>query len=334
MSEKITRRDFIKKAGAITGLTLSMHNIGCSETSNQQLTAGTGNAETNNLDIPERVLGKTGVKVSVLGLGMGPLGISRTEQTEVDRLVNLCIDLGIKYIDNAPIYGDGEDKLGSVMKTRRKEIFLVTKVEEPSKDGTLKQVKESLKKMQTDYIDAVHIHDFGGLNTDVVLGEDGALAGLIEAKKIGLIRFIGISGHQQQLKFLKALETNEIDLVMSVLNFVDKHTYSFEEKVLPEVIKYKSGVVAMKVLGGAVGMQYDKPMPALLPKEHYDLAVRYTLGLEKVSALVIGLKNEDEIRQAVKTVKAYKPLSDDEKNTVDQVGKELAKQWRTHFGPA
>jgi hypothetical protein len=254
-------------------------------------------------------------------------------QPDAEKLINLCIDLGVNYIDVAPNYGDGEEKLGYVMKQRRKEVFLVTKVEESSKEGALKQIRESLKKMQTDYIDAVHLHDFGGFDSSVVLGKDGALEGLIEAQKSGLIKFIGISGHQKPMNFLKALETDKIDLVMLVLNFVDRHTYNFEEKVLLEAIKRKAGIAAMKVLGGAVGMQYDKPMPALLPEEHYTYAMRYSLGLQGIATVVIGLKNEDEIHKAVNTVKGYKPLSDAERIKIDEVGKDLAKQWGEHFGP-
>jgi len=318
LSEKITRRDFIKKAGIITTLALSGVSV--------------SNAE-DKTGIPKRVLGRTDTEVSILALGMGPIGISRMAQPDAEKLINLCIDLGINYIDVAPTYGDGEEKLGPIMRQRRNEVFLVTKVEETSRDGALRQINESLKKMQTDHIDAVHIHDFGGLDYGTVLGKGGALEGLIEAKKSGLVKFIGISGHQKPMNFLKALETDEIDLVMSALNFVDKHTYNFEEKVLPEAIKHKTGIAAMKVLGGAVGMQYDKPMPALLPEEHYTHAIRYSLGLEGVSTVVIGLKNEDEIRKAVETVKNYKPLSDNEKVKINDIGKDLAKQWGEHFGP-
>jgi len=320
LSEKITRRDFIKKTGVITALALSGISISNAE-------------DKGKTNIPKRILGRTGVKVSTLALGMGPIGISRMAQPDAERLINLCIDLGINYIDVAPTYGDGEEKLSPIMKQRRKEVFLVTKVEEISKDGALRQVNESLKKMQTDYIDAVHLHDFGGLNSGVVLSKNGALEGLIEAQKSGLIKFIGISGHQKPMSFLKALETDKIDLVMPALNFVDRHTYNFEEKVLPEAIKHKAGVSAMKVLGGAVGMQYDKPMPALLPEEHYSYAIRYALGLHDVATAVIGLKNEDEIRKAVDTVKSYKPLSDEEKVKINEIGKDLAKQWGAHFGP-
>lgn len=322
MSDKISRREFIKQASAVTVVALS----GFSDLKALDIT---------EMDkIPKRVLGRTGVKVSTLGLGMGPLGITRDNQKQVERLVNLCIDMGITYIDVAPNYGYGEQKLGPIIKQRRKEVFLVTKVEEPSKDGALRQVNESLKKLQTDYVDAVHLHDFGGMDSDMVLGKDGALAGLLEAQSSGLIKFIGISGHQRPTKFLKALETDKIDLVMPVLNFADRYTYNFEEKVLPTAEKHKSGVVAMKVLGGAVNMQYDKPMPALLPEEYHNLAIRYSLSLPNVASVIIGLKNEDEIKKAVNIVKDYKPLSDEEKIKIDDIGKQLAKQWGAHFGSA
>ncbi len=321
MSDKISRREFIKQASVVTALALcKVSNLKAFD-------------NTDKDKIPKRVLGRTGVKISTLGLGMGPLGITRDNQRQVEKLVNLCIDMGITYIDIAPNYGDGEQKIGPIMKQRRKEVFLVTKVEEPSKDGALRQINESLKKMQTDYIDAVHLHDFGGMDSDKVLGKDGALAGLLEAQSFGLIKFIGISGHQRPERFLKALETDKIDLVMPVLNFADRYTYNFEEKVLPTAIKHKSGIVAMKVLGGAVNMQYDKPMPALLPEEYHDLAIRYSLSLQNVSSVIIGLKNEDEIRKAVDIVKNYKPLNDEEKLKIDNVGKQLAKQWGAHFGP-
>ncbi len=321
--KKIDRREFIKELGLITGVI-----IGGISSSDESIEVDIGG------DIPKRILGRTGIEVSTLALGMGPLGINREiDQKEVDRLVNLCIDLGINYIDVAPNYGNGEEKLGNIMKSRRSEVFLVTKVEEQEKESALRQIHESLKKMQTDYVDAVHLHNFGGFDIDFVLGNNGALAGLLEAKKSGLIKFIGISGHEKPKTFIKAIETDEIDIVMPVINFVDKHTYNFESIVLPEAVKHKAGIVAMKVLGGAVGMQYDKPMPALLPEKYHFDSIRYVLDFKEISALVIGLKNQEEILKAVEAVKNYKPLSEEERQILDQVGKELAQNWGAHFGP-
>ncbi|MGQ9607942.1 MAG: aldo/keto reductase [bacterium] len=320
---KIDRREFIKELGLIIGAIIG----GISS-------AGELTQRDIDGDIPKRVLGRTGVEVSILALGMGPLGINREiAQKEVDELVNLCIDLGINYIDVAPNYGNGEEKLSNIMKSRRSEVFLVTKVEEQDKEGALKQIHESLKKMQTDHLDAVHLHNFGGFDTDFVLGSNGAFAGLLEAKKSGLIRFIGISGHEKPMTFIKAIETDEIDIVMPVINFVDKHTYNFESVVLPEAAKHKAGVAAMKILGGAVGMQYDKPMPALLPEKYHFDSIRYALGFKEVATIVIGMKNQEEILKAVKAVKNYKPLSEEERQVLDRVGKELAQNWGAHFGP-
>ena len=330
MRTKLTRREFFEKAGiALGGLAVS--GLAACGTKKPPMIETIGDKSATQ--IPQRILGRTNVQVSTLGLGMGPLGISRAAPTVVEKLVNEIIDLGVNYIDAAPNYGDGEVKLGPVMKARRDEVFLVTKVEEASKEGALRQVKESLSKMQTDHVDLVHLHDIGGFDTKKVLGKNGALEGLKEARKSGMLRFIGIGGHQRPMKFLDALETDEIDVVMCVLNFVDKHTYDFESKVLPTAMQHNTGIVAMKVIGGAVGMKYDQPTPALMPSEHYTNAMRYSLGLPGVTSIVIGMGNRNEMMQAVEAVKNYKPLSEDEKEALAQEGQRLAPEWGAHFGP-
>jgi predicted aldo/keto reductase-like oxidoreductase len=326
---KITRREFLEKAGIVVGGLTIGGLAACGKKNITQLeTVG-----SESTAIPRQILGRTNVRVSRLALGMGPLGISMEKPAVVEKLVNEIIDMGVNYIDVAPNYGNGEEKLGPIMQARRSEVFLATKVEEESKEGALRQLKESLAKMQTNYLDLVHLHNIGGMDLKKVLGEDGALQGLKEAKKSGLIRFIGISGHERPMKFIEPLETNEIDVVMCALNFVDKHTYDFESKVLPVAMEKNVGVVAMKVLGGAVGMKYDQPTPALMPKEHYTNAIRYSLNLPGVTTINIGMGNRDEILQAVEAVKNYTPLSESEKAMLDQEGQRLAQEWGAHFGP-
>jgi len=326
---KITRREFFEKASiVIGGLTIGGLAACGSKSLPEPETVG-----RESTAIPRRILGRTNVLVSTLVLGMGPLGISREKPVVVEELVNEIIDLGVNYIDVAPNYGNGEEKLGPIMQARRDEVFLATKVEEESKEGVLRQVKESLAKMQTDHLDLVHLHNIGGMDLEKVLGKDGALQGLEEARKSGLIRFIGISGHERPMKFIEPLETDEIDVVMCVLNFVDKYTYDFESKVMTIAMEKNVGVVAMKVLGGAVGMRYDQPTPALMPKEHYINAIRYSLGLPGVTTITIGMGNRDEILQAVEAVKNYTPLSESEKAMLDTKGQRLAQEWGAHFGP-
>ncbi|MBI1929713.1 aldo/keto reductase [Candidatus Poribacteria bacterium] len=298
----------------------------------------TDRSHTEVKKLPHRILGRTGVSVSALGFGAAPLGISRADATFFERTLHEAIDLGINYIDVAPAYGDGEEKLGPVIKERRDEVFLVTKtlLREPrTQDEALRQLNESLKKLQTDCLDLVHLHNVGNFTPEESLGPNGGLKGLLQAKQEGLLRFIGISGHVKPLKFIPLLETGEVDVVMPALNFVDGHTYGFESKVLPLARKHNCGIVAMKVLGGPTGGlgAYNPPQPALLSGAHYTNAIRYALSIPDVACAVIGLKDTNELLQAVEAVTNFSPLSEAEQAALEAEGKKLAAEWGAHFGP-
>ena len=159
------------------------------------------------------------------------------------------------------------------------------------------------------------------------------MAGLKAAKEAGYIRYFGISGHMRPAKFVEALNTGQIDLMMVAMNFVDRHTYNFEGTVLPVAQKHGTAVAAMKVLGGARDMQYSPPQPALLSGAHYKNAIRYALGLPGVQTLVIGVKDRAELRQAVTTIQSAKPLTAEEKQSLEAEGRKLAAKWGAHFGP-
>ncbi len=298
----------------------------------------TDRSHTEVKKLPHRILGRTGVSVSAIGFGVAPLGISRADAALFERTLHEAIDLGINYIDVAPAYGDGEEKLGPVIKERRDEVFLVTKtlLREPrTQDEALRQLNESLKKLQTDCVDLVHLHNVGNFTPEESLGPNGGLKGLLQAKQEGLLRFIGISGHVKPLKFIPLLETGEVDVVMPTLNFVDGHTYNFESKVLPLARTHKCGIVAMKVLGGPTGGlgAYNPPQPALLSGVHYTNAIRYALSIPDVACAVIGLKDTNELLQAVEAVTHFSPLSQAEQAVLEAEGKRLAAEWGAHFGP-
>ena len=190
-------------------------------------------------------------------------------------------------------------------------------------------------KLQTDYVDVVHLHNVGNFIAEESLGPNGALNGLIQAKEEGLLRFIGLSGHVKPLNFIALLETDEVDVIMPVLNFVDSHTYDFESKVLPVARKHNCGIVAMKVLGGPTGGlgAYNPPQPALLSGAHYTNAIRYALSIPDVACAVIGLKDAKELRLAVEAVTNFSPLSEAEQAALQAEGKKLAAKWGAHFGP-
>ena len=170
------------------------------------------------------------------------------------------LELGVNYLDTAPTYGNAEtgfaeEKMGPAIAEIRDKVFLVTKTEEPTYEGTWKLLRQSLKRMRTDRIDLVHLHNFGDEklwgDQKLVFGDHGAMAALREAKRQGVVRFIGASGHLHPTRFHQALDSGEIDVLMNAVNFVVQHTYDFEHKVWSRARHMNVGLVAMKVLGGA-----------------------------------------------------------------------------------
>ena len=290
----------------------------------------------NAADLPRRPLGRTKVPVSLLGLGMAPLGSGRTSYDEAASVVRAAVDMGINYVDVSPDYGDAEDKLKPVLqdKALRERVFLVTKVNPSAQDtaGVQRQIEKSLQRLGVDHVDAVHVHNLGDWDMATVLGPQGTLAGLKEARRRGLIRFIGTSGHMRPARFVTALETGDIDLSMNALNFADRHTYDFEGLVLPAARKHGTAVVAMKVLGGAQGWRYDGHTPATLATYHAR-AIRYSLGLPGVCTAVIGFGSVEEVRQAVAVARAYRALSGAERAALLAEGKTLAQSRGLYYGP-
>jgi hypothetical protein len=284
--------------------------------------------------LPRRPLGETGLQVSLLGVGTAPLGWPATTEAEVDRVVGAAIDEGINYFDTAPIYQLAELRLGKALKGRRDKVVLVSKVEATSKQDALWQIEESLRKLQTDHLDAVHIHNVGRTDRfpsmEVLLGEEGALAALREAKKKGLVRHIGMTSHLRPQRALPVLATGAIELVMCAVNFVDRHTYNFEGTVFAEARKRGLGIVAMKILGGTLKQGVNA---RLSEPEHYEMAVRYALGIPGLAVAIMGMCREGEVKKAAAAVRAYQPLGPAEMTKLAEKGKRMARQWGELRGP-
>ena len=297
--------------------------------------ASAGAAESGPGEVPRRELGKTGAAVTLLTLGTAPCGFAKPHSPEnVARCVNAAIDLGVNAIDTAPAYDVAEQGVGMALGKRRKEVFLSTKVLADDVPKAEPILANSLRVLKTDYIDLVYLHSVGDRNVEIALDPEGVLTWLVKQKKAGKVRFVGISGHNRPPKFVKLLESGEVDALLTVVNFVDRHTYNFEEKVLPVARKHQVGIVAMKVFGGAKGGKYEDPKcPPQLDAEHLDLAVRYALGVEGVATLDLGAHNVEQIRKNVAMVTKYKPLSAEEHEQAARLGRELAARWKDHFGP-
>ena len=285
--------------------------------------------------LEKRKLGKTGADVSLLGIGTAPLGDADVTQEEVDRILASAIGEGINYIDTAPIYGLAEIRLGHALKAKRKQVYLVSKVEATSRQDATWQLEESLRKLQTDYLDAVHIHNVGRTDRfpsmEVLLGPDGALQALRDAKKKGQIRHIGLTCHLRPKRALPVIETGDIELVMCAANFVDLHTYNFEGTVFEAARQRGLGIVAMKVLGGAEGKgpgQKGKLAPG-----HYETAMRYAFGIPGLSVGIVGMRRMSDLTSALSSVRSHKPFTPEELTRLGSRGKELALQWGELRGP-
>lgn len=332
----VSRRDFLTGTGAVFGGMAAANALG-------RAASAEGAKITEGPTVPKGVLGRTGVEVGRLGFGCAYLGFrNRVGVEDVRKTLHRALDLGVNYFDTAPVYGSeesgwAEEKMGPTIKDVRDKVFLVTKTEEPTYEGTWKLLRQSLKRLQTDHIDLIHLHNFGdaqGLwkNLDLAFGDRGAMGALREAKKKGVIRFIGASGHLHPTQFHAALDTGEIDVLMNAVNFVVRHTYDFEHKVWSRARRENLGLVAMKVLGGAP--DGEKAGGFKVPEERYELAIRYALSIPGLSTAVIGLENVEELEKAAAAVAKAEPLSDDEARDLARLGLTLAgeKGWREAYG--
>ncbi len=285
--------------------------------------------------LPQKELGKTGVKVPILGLGTAPVGY-RSEKEAV-AFFHRCIDSGLVYLDTAPEfagYGKAQVYLGQVLKERRKEVFLVTKCWEPNGEKALALLKKNLAELQTDHADLVYAHSIGDdkMTPDKIYVREGICPALSKAKKDGLTRFVGVSGHNRPDRFLKALQEWDFDVMMNAVSLVARHIYNFEEKVWPLAARKGVALAAMKVFGGAPGGE-KKPKGARLPDEYLHAALRYALGLPQVSVAVVGIHDEDELKKNLEWVRAFKPLTPKERTALEKPSQELADTWKAVYGP-
>ena len=281
----VTRRTFLKSASALGGA----------------VSIGLLSQESWGDRFPTRSLGRTGLRVPILGLGTAPLGYGLSP-SESERIIETALDLGVTYIDTAYNYAHAQQDIGRVMKRRRDQAFLVTKTH--TTDGTTArlQLEESLRQLQTDHLDLVHVHSIGGLDIDKVLAPGGTLETLLKAKERGLTKFIGVTSHNSPEKVNRMIETNLVDVMMVPINTVDRDRHDFEKTCLPLAESLGVGVIAMKVFGGAKHTPPGRPNRANVPEDQLDSALGYSLGSQAVSCAVIGMCSEKELWENVERV--------------------------------
>jgi len=235
--DTLSRRDFLGKSGLALGAVAALPALPAAAAGSK---------------LPHRVLGRTGVSVPILAFGCGSRFLMYESEEAGLAALNRAIDMGITYLDTAIDYGDGksETRVGMVMKTRRKEVFLATKIPERARtrDAALREVEASLKRLQTDHVDLLHVHGLGGeADLAKIEAPDGVLKALYELRSQKTARFIGMTSHTDGAVMARAIEGNDLDCVQMAMN--PARANRFEELALPAARAKNLGVILMKVTG-------------------------------------------------------------------------------------
>jgi predicted aldo/keto reductase-like oxidoreductase len=298
MSKEISRRQFLEMGTAAGTSMLLLKDVVRARTATDAL--------------PSRTLGRTGAKVSILAFGCGSRFLMYKDDDNAIAILNRAIELGITYLDTAYAYGDGksESRVGKVMALRRKEVWLATKIPDRTRDEFLRRLEGSLKRLQTDHVDLVHIHSLGHADDLAKIeAPDGALKGLMEAREQKLARFVGMTSHTDGEVMAKAIERHDLDCVQMALNA--SRNGRFEEVALPAANAKNLGVIAMKVtgqeflLGNGVG------------KSEMHSLLRYSMSLP-VSTAVVGMPRPEMLEHNIEIARTFTPLEGDEKERLRQ----------------
>jgi len=255
-----------------------------------------------------RTLGRSGEKVSMLGLGGYHIGVPPGEQ-ESTRIIRAAIDSGINFLDNCWDYhdGDSEVRMGKALRDGyRKKVFLMTKTDGQVKDAWNKQLEDSLRRLQTDMIDLVQFHEVIRMSDpDRIFGPNGAFEAAQAAKKAGKIRYIGFTGHKDPDIHLKMVNTGlahgfTFDTVQMPLNIMDAHYHSFAKKVVPVAVKHGIGVLGMKPLGGGIILESQTVTPVE--------CLHYAMNLP-TSTVITGIDSIEILKQALEAVRTFQPMT-------------------------
>jgi aryl-alcohol dehydrogenase-like predicted oxidoreductase len=280
--------------------------------------------------MPSRALGKTGMKVSALALG-GVIGMQRPPSQTLDpaAIAERALELGVTYFDTAPSYNDGqsESNYGRVLERRRAEVFLATKTGDRSRDGTMRSVERSLKRLRTDRLDLLQIHGVSDRDNPGAWGRpDGVVAALRRLRDEKVIRFFGVTGHDSAAALRQAIEMYEFDTLLTTLNPVSRRR-PFREDLLAVANSKQMGVIAMKVMGGGNGcLVAGNPLQKVLRPYHDETAhqvntsllIRYTLGL-RVSTAVIGVADVAQLAANVAVVARGGFMGDSERQELERL---------------
>ncbi|HYO84127.1 MAG TPA: aldo/keto reductase [Bryobacteraceae bacterium] len=304
----------------------------------QQLPGQTDSGSASG--IPTRPFGRTGVRVSIIGLGGWHIGAVK-DDNEAIRIMHTALDEGVTFFDNAWDYHDGrsEDLMGRALAQdgKRKRVFLMTKNCERDHQGSMRNLEDSLRRLKTDHVDLWQFHEMVYDNDPDWVMEKGGLKAAIEARKQGKVRFIGFTGHKDPQIHLKMLnKPHAWDSAQMPVNVMDPHYRSFINDVLPVCLKKNVAVIGMKGLGGGMPQGRFLSHAGLTVEECY----RFCLS-QPVAVQVMGINSEAQLRADVTLARSFRPFSREEatqlisrvRDVAADGRHELFKSSKTYDGP-
>lgn len=315
---ELNRRDFMSRAAVVTAALGANSAFG-------QNAADPAKKSPGHAPVPVRPFGKSGIQISALGIGGYHLG-SASGQQEATEIVAKALDAGVNFFDNCWDYHDGEseERLGQALKGRRQQAFVMTKVCTHGRDKAtaMRQLDQSLRRLQTDYLDLWQIHEVVYYNDpDLIFAPNGAAEALLEAKRQGKVRHIGFTGHKDPAIHLRMLAHDyPFDAVQMPLNVLDATYRSFEQQVLPEVNRRGMAVLGMKSFGGSGEILVGG---AATPEE----ALRYAMSLP-VATTISGIDSLDVLEQNLSIASNFKPMSAAEMQSLRERCRPLAADGR------
>jgi predicted aldo/keto reductase-like oxidoreductase len=309
----ISRRNLFK-LGTATGLVAA--GLAASNKITKPLSAqDLSNAGIKEGEMLYRQLGRTGEKVSVIGLGGHHIGRPEDEQFAI-ALIRKAIDGGINFMDNSWDYHDGgsELRMGKALQDGyRDRAFLMTKIDGRTKKSAAEQIDQSLLRLQTDRIDLLQHHEIIRLeDPDRIFAPGGSMEAVLEAQKAGKVRYIGFTGHKDPMVHLRMLEIAQqndfrFDAVQMPLNVMDAHFRSFENQVLPILVRDEIGVLGMKSMGDPYILKSNTVSPIE--------CLHYAMNLP-TSTVITGIEKMPILDQAFEAVKTFEPMSEAQVNAL------------------
>jgi predicted aldo/keto reductase-like oxidoreductase len=302
-SKKHSRRKFLEKvaagvAGASAGTAIAAPLFAKGQPAAQS-------------EMPYRTLGRSGEKISLLGLGGYHIGMQRDEQESI-QIIRTAIDNGVTFLDNCWDYNDGasEIRMGKALKDGyRQKVFLMTKIDGQVKDAAARQIDESLHRFQVDTIDLVQFHEvIRPGDPDRIFGPGGAIEAALAAKKAGKLRYIGFTGHKDPDIHLKMLHTGfqhgfTFDAVQMPLNVMDAHYKSFAKKVVPVLVEHGIGVLGMKPMANGIILKSKTATPIE--------CLHYAMSLQ-TSVVITGCDSLKILDQALEAARTFRPMGEKE----------------------